>query len=122
MRDLICIALCLAVSYAASKDEYLVSGVKSTTSHPFGLPPDILENVPHDKCAVSIPVPGVDNSLALVGLGINRSVWIKKYNGEEWGEWVNLNGTSSSGPSAIKLVAPFTTLHTPAVLRSRGRW
>jgi len=94
--------LCIAVCFAASKDEYLVSGVKSTTDFPFGLPPDILENVPHDKCAVSIPVPGTDNSLSLVGLGINRSVWIKKYDGADWGEWVNLNGTSSSGPSAIK--------------------
>jgi len=29
-------------------------------------------------------------------------VWIKKFDGADWGEWVNLNGTSSSGPSAIK--------------------
>jgi len=96
------LALCVAVCFAASKDEYLVSGIKSNTDQPFGLPPDILEAVPHDKCAVSIPVPGVDNSLALVGLGINRSVWIKKFDGADWGEWINLNGTSSSGPTAIK--------------------
>ncbi len=104
MRGL-CLALCFAACFAASKDEYLVSGVKSDTDQPFGLSPDILEGIPHDKCAVSIPVPGTDNSMSIVGLGINRSVWIKKFDGADWGEWVNLNGTSSSGPSAIKFVA-----------------
>ena len=79
-----------------------MSGVKSTTRSPFGLHPDIMENMPHDKCGVSIPVPGTDDSMTLVGLGINRSVWVKKFNGEEWGEWVSLNGTSSSGPAALK--------------------
>jgi len=99
---LVCLALCLGVSFAISKDEYLVSGVKSNTDHPFGLSPDIMEGIPHDKCAVSIPVPGIDDSMTLVGLGVNRNVFIKRYNGEEWGEWVNLNGSSSSGPSAVR--------------------
>lgn len=98
----LCALLCIALSSATSKDEYLVSGVKSTSIHPFGMSPDIMENLPHDKCAVSIPVPGNDDSMSIVGLGINRSVWIKRYNGEEWGEWMSLNGTSSSGPAAIK--------------------
>jgi len=40
--------------------------------------------------------------LTLVTLGIDRAIWIKKYNGEDWGEWFSLNGTASSGPSAIK--------------------
>jgi len=92
------VALCVAVS----KDEYLVSGVKSNTDQPFGLTPDIIDAIPHDKCAVSIPVPGNDDSMTLVGLGVNRTVWIKRYNGEEWGEWVSLNGSSSSGPAAVK--------------------
>jgi len=40
--------------------------------------------------------------MTLVTLGINRAIWIKRYNGEEWSDWISLNGTSSSGPSAIK--------------------
>lgn len=97
-------ALIVAVglALAAAKDEYLVSGVKTGSAHPFGLSPDIMENIPHDKCAVSIPVPGNDDSMTIVGLSINRAIWIKNFNGEEWGEWINLNGTSSSGPSAIR--------------------
>jgi len=102
MRVVVYIAVCVSLCFAASKDEYLVSGIKSSTINPFGLSPDIMEGVPHDKCAVSVPVPGNDDSMILVGLGINRSVWIKRYNGEDWGEWVSLNGTSSSGPVAIK--------------------
>jgi hypothetical protein len=102
MRVLVCIAVCVSLCFAASKDEYLVSGIKSSTISPFGLSPDIMEGVPHDKCAVAVPVPGNDDSMVIVGLGINRSVWLKRYNGEEWGEWVSLNGTSSSGPVAIK--------------------
>jgi len=97
-----CLLASLSVVSAIAKDEYLVSGIKSASRSPFGLPPDIIESVPHDKCAVSVPVPGVDDSMTIVGLGINRSVWIKRYNGEEWGEWVSLNGTSSSGPAALK--------------------
>jgi len=27
---------------------------------------------------------------------------LKRYNGETWGDWVSLNGTASSGPSAIR--------------------
>jgi len=98
------LALVIGVCTAnlATKDEYLVSGVKSTSPHPFGLSPDIMEGIPHDKCAVSIPVPGNDDSMTLVTLGVNRSIWVKKFNGEEWGEWLSLNGTSSSGPSAIR--------------------
>jgi hypothetical protein len=102
MRVLVCVALCLAVGFVAAKDEYLVSGVKTDTDYPFGLSPDIMESMPHDKCGASIPVPGNDDSMVLVGLGINRSVWIKKFDGAEWGEWMSLNGTSSSGPSAVR--------------------
>lgn len=104
MLRVLFVALVVAVATAetASKDEYLVSGVKSTSKHPFGLAPDILEHIPHDKCAVSIPVPGNDDSMTIVSLGVNRAVWIKKFNGEEWGEWISLNGTSSSGPAALK--------------------
>lgn len=106
MRSAVLVACVLASLslqvIAVAKDEYLVSGIKSTTRSPFGLSHDILEGIPHDKCAVSVPVPGNDDSMTIVGLGINRSVWIKKYNGEEWGEWVSLNGTSSSGPAALK--------------------
>jgi len=99
----LCLVLCLTVgTNAVSKDEYLVSGIKSSTISPFGLSPDIMEGVPHDKCAVSIPVPGNDDSMVLFGLGINRSIWYKKFNGEEWGDWISLNGTASSGPSAIR--------------------
>jgi len=101
MRTCALIAL-VGIAAVAAKDEYLVSGVKTGSAAPFGLSPDIMENIPHDKCAVSIPVPGNDDSMTLVGLGINRAVWIKNFNGEEWGEWINLNGTSSSGPSAIR--------------------
>jgi hypothetical protein len=102
MRAVVAIAVCVSLCYAASKDEYLVSGIKSSTLSPFGLSPDIMDGVPHDKCAVSVPVPGNDDSMVIVGLGINRSVWIKRYNGEDWGEWISLNVTSSSGPVALK--------------------
>jgi len=100
-RSLALIAF-VGLASVAAKDEYLVSGVKTGSASPFGLSPDIMENIPHDKCAVSIPVPGNDDSMTIVGLGINRAIWIKNFNGEEWGEWINLNGTSSSGPSAIR--------------------
>merc|ERR1712110_374883 len=100
-KSLALVAL-VGLTAVVAKDEYLVSGVKTGSSHPFGLAPENLENIPHDKCAVSIPVPGNDDSMTLVALGINRAVWIKNFNGEEWGEWINMNGTSSSGPSAIR--------------------
>jgi hypothetical protein len=96
------LALFAGLASAVSKDEYLVSGVKSSSPHPFGLSPDIIENMPHDKCAVSVPVPGNDDSMTLVSLGINRAIWIKRFNGEEWGDWISLNGTASSGPTALK--------------------
>jgi hypothetical protein len=96
------LVVCLMINVCLAKDEYLVSGIKSATLNPFGLPSEMMENFPHDKCAVSIPVPGVDDSLTLVTLGIDRAIWIKRFNGEDWGEWISLNGTSSSGPSAIK--------------------
>jgi len=102
MRGFALIFVASLASLAAAKDEYLVSGVKTGTVHPFGLSPDIMQGVPHDKCGVSVPVPGNDDSMTLVGLGLNRAIWIKRYNGEEWGEWTSLNGTSSSGPSAIR--------------------
>jgi len=100
-KSLALVAL-VGLTAVVAKDEYLVSGVKTGSSHPFGLSPDIMEGIPHDKCAVSIPVPGNDDSMTLVALGINRAIWIKNFNGEEWGEWINMNGTSSSGPSAIR--------------------
>jgi len=101
-RSTLAIAVIVGLATVAAKDEYLVSGVKTGSRHPFGLSPDIMETVPHDKCAVSVPVPGNDDSMTLVGLGINRAVWVRHFNGEEWGEWISLNGTSSSGPSAIR--------------------
>jgi hypothetical protein len=101
-RFILAFAAIVGLAAVAAKDEYLVSGVKTGSRHPFGLSPDIMETVPHDKCAVSVPVPGNDDSMTLVGLGINRAVWVRHFNGEEWGEWISLNGTSSSGPSAIR--------------------
>ena len=101
MRCVIALVV-LGSAIAVTKDEYLVSGIKSASPHPFGLSPDVIEGIPHDKCAVSIPVPGNDDSMTLVTLGVNRAIWIKRYNGEEWGDWISLNGTASSGPSALK--------------------
>merc|ERR1712226_888854 len=101
-RSVLALIALVGLATVAAKDEYLVSGVKTGSRHPFGLSPDIMEAVPHDKCAVSVPVPGNDDSMTLVGLGINRAVWVRHFNGEEWGEWISLNGTSSSGPSAIR--------------------
>lgn len=102
MKLFLAAILCVAFTAALEKDEFLVSGVKSTSPHPFGLSAEILEGIPHDKCAVSIPVPGNDDSMSIVALGLNRAIWIRQYNGAEWSDWVSLNGTSSSGPSAIR--------------------